>query len=94
MRCSQATDRRPSGIPRDKTWEESTKQEFIAAEPRPIREKLDLLDMPEASAAVEAVWEQARLVIVPFSGEERAAASTVEEAKERAKSALKAALGE
>lgn len=50
--------------------------------------------MPEASAAVEAVWEQARLVIVPFSGEERAAASTVEEAKEHAKSALNAALGE
>lgn len=53
---------------------------------------MTLLGMPMSAGAVEAVYEQARIAIDPLPSEERAAASTVAEKKERALSVLKASL--
>ena len=48
--------------------------------------------MPMSSEAVEAVYEQARIVIDPLPSDEPAAASTVEQARDKALSTLKASL--
>ena len=48
--------------------------------------------MPQSSEAVEAVYEQARIVIDPLPSDEPAAASTVEQKKDKALSTLKASL--
>jgi hypothetical protein len=51
-----------------------------------------LLGMPMSSEAVEAVYEQARIVIDPLPSDEPAAASTVEQKRDKALSTLKASL--
>jgi hypothetical protein len=51
-----------------------------------------LLGMPKSSEAVEAVYKQARIVINPLPSDEPAAASTVEQKRDKALSTLKASL--
>jgi hypothetical protein len=84
--------------PYNEEREQSARRAFFDLETLPIRQKLELLGLSEASEAVEAVWEQTRLVIEPFPeapfNEERAAASTARQRMEHAKALLKAALSE
>jgi hypothetical protein len=67
-------------------------EKFNRLEVLAMSRKMWLLGMPKSSAAVEAVYEQARIVIAPLPSEERAAASTVWQKKDDALSTLKASL--
>lgn len=67
-------------------------EKFYALEVLPTSRRMWLLGMPDSSKAVEAVYEQARLVIDPLPSEERADASTVEQKRDKALSTLKASL--
>jgi hypothetical protein len=68
------------------------KEKFYGLEVLSATLRMQILGMPDSSKAVEAVYEQARLVIDPLPSAEAADASTVEEKKVRALSTLKASL--
>jgi hypothetical protein len=68
------------------------KEKFYGLEVLPTTLRMQVLGMPMSSKAVEAVYEQARIVIDPLPSDEPAAASTVEQKKKEALSTLKASL--
>jgi hypothetical protein len=68
------------------------KEKFYRLEVLPTTRRMKLLGMPQSSEAVEAVYEQARIVIVPLPSDEPATASTVEQKRNNALSTLKASL--
>ena len=67
-------------------------EKFYKLEVLPTSRRMALLGMRDSSAAVEAVYEQARLAIVPLPDEQRADASTVEQERDKAITTLKASL--
>lgn len=81
-----------AGAPSRPNAQQLEKEKFYRLEVLPITLRMKLLGMPMSSAAVEAVYEQARIVIAPLPSDEVAAASTVEQKKEHAISVVKASL--
>ncbi len=73
---------------------EKSRQKFFRVDTRPVCRNLALVDMSLAAEAVEAVWEQTRLVIEPHPWEQRADVSAAQQAEEHAESLLRVALSE
>lgn len=67
-------------------------EKFFRLEVLPTTRRMTLLGMTMTSEAVEAVYEQARIVIVPLPSDEAATASTVTQKRDHALSVLKASL--
>ncbi|OBA70608.1 hypothetical protein A5641_12215 [Mycobacterium sp. 1554424.7] len=81
-----------TGFPANLDWQQREKEKFYELEVLPTTLRMEVWGMPETSAAVEAVYEEARIMIVPLPGDPPATASTVRQKKEQAISTLKASL--
>lgn len=67
-------------------------EKFYSLEVLPTTLRMQVLGMPQSSEAVEAVYEQACIVIDPLPSDPAADASTVQRKKDQALSTLKASL--
>lgn len=81
-----------TGGPLDPKMQQLELEKFYRLEVLPTTRRMSLLGMPMTSEAVEAVYKEARIVMVPFPSDAHADASTVAQKKDRALSVLKSSL--